>query len=386
MQNAYDVVIVGGGVHGLSLAYHLAAGGVKRIAVFEKSYLGAGASGRNGEMIRSAFAALPWIRFFKKSLAFWEGLSRELDFNVMFTRSGYVVLASSPAVFESFRDHVRLQHRCGLKTRLMGPEEIRRTLPRINPQMTFGGIYQPDAGFARHDAVVWAYARAAQRRGVAIFPHTEVRGIRLEKGAVSGVETSANRIATRLVVNAAGGHADTVAAMVGARLPMVVYRLQMLVTEPLKPFLPLNVSLPDKYMYMHQTTRGEFVGGSDRELKTPTRRLASTFDGMRDMAVKYTRLFPALAGVRLMRQWAGIVAKTPDGAPLLGPLPHTKGFVLDTGWGGYGFMAAPAGGRFMADYILTGTPPAEIRPFAPDRFEKGRPVADASTVGGSREE
>ncbi|MEJ2727805.1 MAG: FAD-dependent oxidoreductase [Deltaproteobacteria bacterium] len=174
MKPNYDVVIIGGGVQGLSLAYNLAKNGTGKIAVFEKSYLGSGASSRNGEMLRSAFASKEWIRFFDKSLQLWETLASELDFNVMYTRCGYLILASTPKEFELCCTNVETQQSFGLKTELLTSKDVRRLIPAINPEMAAGGILQKNGGFARHDAAVWAYARSAQRLKVDIFPFTEV--------------------------------------------------------------------------------------------------------------------------------------------------------------------------------------------------------------------
>lgn len=379
MRKNYDVVIVGGGVQGLSLAYNLARGGMRRVALFDKSYLGSGASGRNGEMIRSAFASREWIRLFDKSLRIWETLSRELDFNVMYTRCGYLILASTSGEQEICRANVIKQKRFGLDTRLLDACEVRKLIPDINPQMTAGGIFQPNGGFARHDAVVWAYARAARRLKVDIFSFTEVTGIMVKSGSVQGVKTSRGDMETRIVVNAAGGHAGRIAEMAGLTLPTKTYPLEIIVTEPLKPFLKFAVASPNTLSYMHQTTRGEFVGGAEVENLTPSISIRSTLTATRDMASKFVRLFPGLAGVRMMRQWAGLIDMSPDISPLLGPVSEVEGFIMDCGWV-YGFVGAPGGGKLLAEYILTREVPSEIRPFSPERFKTGQLVIDSSLV------
>jgi sarcosine oxidase subunit beta len=379
MRKTYDVVIIGGGVQGLSLAYNLARRGSLRIAVIEKSYIGSGASGRNGEMIRSAFGSEEWIRLFHCSLQIWETLSAELDFNVMFTRCGYLVLASTPDELDACRKHVRLQKKFGLDTQFLYHDDITRRIPSLNPEMAAGGILQPGGGFARHDAVVWAYERAARRLDVDIFPFTEVKGIAVRNDAIEAVQTTRGDIATCTVVNAAGGHARKVAAMAGIELPTKVYRLEMLVTEPLKPFLPLALSSPHTLSYMHQTTRGEFAGGAETAGLAPSTSLKSTAEASQDMARKFIHLFPGLGGVKMMRQWGGIVDMACDISPLLGPVPEIEGFVLDCGWV-YGFMGSPAAGSFLADFILTGDIPPEIRPFNVNRFKDGKRILDPSLV------
>jgi sarcosine oxidase subunit beta len=379
MKKSYDVVIIGGGAQGLSLAYNLASKGLSNVAVLDKSYPGSGASGRNGEMIRSAFASEEWIRLFDASLTVWETLSRELDFNIMFNRRGYLVLASTSEEMAICRSCFELQKKFGLNTQLLDDIDVYKLIPALSPEMIAGGVLQPDAGFARHDALIWAYGRAARRLGVDIFPYTEATGIGIDQGHIKNVTTAKGSVETRTVVNAAGGHAATIARMVGVQLPSDTYRLEMLVTEPIKPFLTPALASLNIMGYMHQTTRGEFSGGTELETMQPSKSLKSTLRLTGDMMKKFIRLFPGLAGVRLMRQWGGLVDMTADIAPVLGPVPGVNGFILDCGWV-YGFMGAPAAGKFLADYIISGQMPPEIAPFGLERFETGKLVPDKSLV------
>jgi sarcosine oxidase subunit beta len=362
------------------LAYNLARSGLHSVAVLEKSYIGSGASSRNGEMIRSAFASREWIRLFDHSIQIWETLSDELDFNVMFTRCGYLVLATKSDEMKAYGTYVKLQEEFGLKTFFLDRYEVVKRIPALNPEMVAGGIYQPDGGFARHDAVVWGYARAARRLNVDIFPYTEIIGIDIKSGSVSGVRTTKGNIETQTVVNAAGAFAGQLAAMVGLHLPLEIYRLEMIVTEPLKPFLPVALSSPHIMGYMHQTTRGEFAGGAEVEGRLPFSGLKSTRMAVQNMAHKFISLFPGLGGVNLMRQWAGVVSKTPDRGPLLGRVDKVEGFLLSAAWGGYGFMGSPVGGKLMAELILTGETPKHIRPFNLNRFKTGKLIVDSSLV------
>ena len=381
MRKSYDVVIVGGGVAGLSVAYNLARNGLKNVGLLEKSYLGGGASGRNGEMVRSAFGSEEYIRLYHKSLELWKTLSAELDFNVMFSRNGYLVLATTPAELDSYRPHVEAQKRYGLNTRLLEAQEVRRLCPALNRDLAAGGIFQAEAGSARHDAVVWAYARAAQRLGVELFPATEVTEVVVKSGRIEGVKTTRGDIQTQTVVNAAGAFCAQLAAMVKVELPVNIYRLEMMVTEPLKPFLPVALSSPRLMSYMHQTARGEFAGGAEVEGRLPHFGLKSTGIAVQTMARKFTTLFPGLSGARLMRQWAGVVAKTLDRGPLLGKVEEVKGLVLNAAWGGMGFMGAPAGGKLVADLILSGEVPPEIQPFSLERYKTGKLVIEPTLVG-----
>ena len=381
MRKSYDAVIVGGGVQGLAVAYNLALKGMRSIAVVEKSYLGSGASGRNGEMVRSAFGSEEYIRLYHKSLQLWERLSAELDFNVMFSRNGYLVLATTPAELESYRPHVDTQQRFGLNSRILDAHEVWRLVPDLNRELAAGGIFQPEAGSARHDAVVWAYARAARRLGADIFPFTEVTDVVVRSGEIDGVKTSNGDIRTRTLVNAAGAFSGKLSAMVNVELPINIYRLEMMVTEPLKPFLPVALSSPRLMSYMHQTARGEFAGGAEVEGRLPYSGLKSTGIAVQTMARKFTSLFPGLSGVRLMRQWAGVVAKTLDRGPLIGRVEEVKGFVLNAAWGGMGFMGAPAGGKAIAELIISSDVPLEIKPFSLERYKTGKLVVEPTLVG-----
>ena len=381
MRKSYDVVIVGGGVQGLAVAYNLALKGMRSIAVVEKSYLGSGASGRNGEMVRSAFGSEEYIRLYHTSLQLWERLSAELDFNVMFSRSGYLVLATTPAELESYRPHVDTQQRFGLNSRILNAHEVRRLIPALNRELAAGGIFQAEAGSARHDAVVWAYARAARRLGADIFPFTEVTDVVVRSGEIDGVKTSNGDIRTRTVVNAAGAFSGKLSAMVNVELPLNIYRLEMMVTEPLKPFLPVALSSPRLMSYMHQTARGEFAGGAEVEGRLPYSGLKSTGIAIQTMARKFTSLFTGLSEARLMRQWAGVVAKTLDRGPLLGRVEEVKGFILNAAWGGMGFMGAPAGGKAIAELIISSDVPLEIKPFSLERYKTGKLVVEPTLVG-----
>jgi sarcosine oxidase subunit beta len=380
MRKHYDVVIIGGGIQGLSLAYYLARDGSRRVVVFEKNYLGSGASGRNGEMIRSAFGSREWIGLWDKSLQLWENLAAELGFNVMFTRHGYLVLATNPEEFEGCRRNKETQQEFGLATSVMDAEDVTRLIPAINPDMVAGGLLQTNAGFARHDAAIWGYAQAAQRLKVDIFPFTEVTDIVVKSGRVQAVKTSRGDVETRTVVNAAGAQDQRISQMVGLELPTVAHRVELMVTEPLKPFLPKAVSAPGLLCYMHQSARGEFIGGAERDDFVPSTSMNNSLGTTCAIAKKYVRLFPRLAGARMMRQWTGLISQTPDHAPIIGPVPEIEGFLLSVAWSGYGFMGGPGGGKALAEYIITGEVPPEIRPFNAQRFKTGELVIEPAII------
>jgi sarcosine oxidase subunit beta len=374
-----DAVIVGGGLQGLAIAYELARRRFGRVVVLEAAYPGSGGSGRNGEMIRSAFATDEWIGLFDDSLRRWQGLSAELDFNVLFTRAGYLLLASTAEAFAASERNLAVQRRHGLRVEMLGHDDVRRLCPEMAPEMIAGGIVQHDAGFAHHDAAVWAYAQAAARLGVEIHPYTSVTAIGVAGGVVASVTTDRGVISTPVVVDAAGGQAREIALLAGVDVPVEVFRLEAMVTEPLAPFLRPAVSSPAIMGYCHQTTRGEFVGGTEPDVPVPSTSIRSTLDGARDMARKFVRLFPRLAGVRMMRHWSGVVTQTADIAPVLGRAPEVEGLYLDCGWV-YGFVGAPAAAALMAELITTGRTPATLAPFAVERFATGKLIRETSLV------
>jgi len=380
MRKHYDVVIVGGGIQGLSLAYYLARDSSQRVVVFEKSYLGSGASGRNGEMIRSAFGSRQWIGLWDKSLQLWESLAAELGFNVMFTHHGYMILATNPEEFDGLKQNQKTQRELGLTTTLLDAEEVMRLIPAMNPDVIAGGLLQAKGGFARHDAAIWGYAQAARRLGVDIFPSTEVMDIVVKSGRVQSVKTSGGEVEARTVVNAAGAHDQRISKIAGLELPTEVHRIEIMVTEPIKLFLPKAVSAPGLLCYMHQSARGEFIGGGEKDDFVPSTSMKNSLGTTCAIAGKYVRIFPQLAGVRMMRQWTGLVSQTPDHAPIMGPVPEIEGFILSVAWGGYGFMGGPGGGKALSEYIITGEVPPEIRPFNAERFETGELVIEPAII------
>ncbi len=379
LRTSYDAVIIGGGLQGVALAYELARRGMRDVCVLEASYPGAGASGRNGEMIRSAFASLEWATLFEISLRKWHDLSAELDFNVLFTPAGYLVVASSEADVGRCRLAAGRHRELGIRTELLDERSVRDAAPALNPAIVVGGLFQQDGGFAHHDAVIWGYVQAAARHGVEVHPFTTATAIHVEGGRVTGVETTRGAISTPIVVDAAGGRAREVAALAGVAIPTQTLRLEALVTESLRPFLRPGVALLSFLGYCHQTTRGEFVGGTEQQVMPPQDSMRGTLNGIRDASQKFVQAFPVLAGVRLIRHWAGINDLTPDLAPVLGPAPEVEGFWLDCGWI-YGFMGAPGAAMLLAEAIVEGRTPEAMAPFALERLYEGRLIEESSLV------
>jgi sarcosine oxidase subunit beta len=381
----YDVVIVGAGIQGLSTAYELAKRGVTNVAVLDRSWPGGGASGRNGELIRSIFSSREWVGLFDHSLRRWHDLSAELDMNVLFSPSGYLVLATTDGQWANCqRDH-RYHGTQGVESTLLSQAEVLDLVPSINPELVRGGIVQPDGGFAHHDAVNWGYLRAAARRGVEVFSGVTVTGLTRSGTRVTGVETSHGPISAGLVVNAAGGGALDMNAWAGIELPMVTSRLEMLVTEPLAPFLRPGLAALELLGYCHQTARGEFVGGTELHHVDESRSQNSTWDLLQDMATKWVQLFPLLAGARLLRHWAGTVTQAADLAPVIGTVPEVDGYLMSCGWV-YGFMGAPGAATLLAEQIVTGTTSPILAPFSPRRLVDGQLIAESSLVVPTGEE
>lgn len=384
MKSSYDVVIIGGGLHGLATAYELAKRGVKNVAVLERSYLGAGGSGRNTAIIRSNYRTTEGVSFYDESVKIYEGLSAELGFNVLFSQRGHLTFAHTELSIAGLRVRAETNQLLGIDTRVIDRAEIKELVPALDlsdrPRYpVLAALYHPPGGIIRHDAVVWGYAQRAQQLGVDVHPFTEVTAIDVTDGVVIGVTTSNGKITTGTVVNATAGWASTIAEMAGVRLPIVTHPLQALVTEPLKPFLDPVLVSATLHVYINQSDRGELVVGSEIDpYSSYSHRSTLTF--AESSASHVLQLLPSVAGVKVLRQWAGICDMTPDFSPIMGPVEAVKGFVLDVGWGTYGFKAGPVAGRRIAETIATGVVPDLIAPFALERFERGDLIGEKAAA------
>jgi sarcosine oxidase subunit beta len=381
LKPGYDVVIVGGGVHGLAIAYYLAKHhGVTRVAVLDKGYLGGGASGRNTAIIRSNYRTPQGVAFYDESVKLYERLALELDYNVMFSQQGHLTVAHTDRGVTTLRERAETNKLLGVNSRLIGRDEIAKLVPGLDlsdrpHQPILAGLYHPPGGIIRHDAVVWGYARGADRLGVEIHPFTEVTAIEKDNGRVSGVVTNRGTVSTRTVVNATAGWCSTVAHMAGVELPIVTHPLQALVTERLKPFLHHVLVSATLHVYVNQTDRGEVVIGEEID-PYPSYSMRSTLRFLENAAAHTLELFPCLGRVKVLRQWAGLCDMPPDFAPIIGTVDGVAGFILDVGWGTYGFKAAPAAGLGVAELIATGRVPKVIEPFALSRFAELRPLGE----------
>jgi sarcosine oxidase subunit beta len=385
LRPAYDVVIIGGGVNGLSLAHNLASRhGIDNVAVLDANYIGSGGSGRNTQVVRANYNTPETVPLYKASLGIWRTLSQELDFNLLFSTQGELDLCHTWDSLDVERDKSLLNRAYGVQTDLVTPDEIARMNPLVD--LTGGGefpivgaSFHPPGSIARHDSVVWGYAASATRRGVHIHEQTEVIGIDVVDGTCRGVRTDRGPIAAGLVVNATAGWSSLVAEMAGVRLPIVTMALQAFVTEPYKPVLDGLLSSMDLYVYVSQTARGELLVGAE-VLPYNTYSTRSTFGFLAEAAKRTIQIFPTIAKARAMRQWTGLCDMSPDSSPLLGE-SEVSGFFLMSGMGTWGFKGSPIFGRLMAERIATGRTPALMRPFAPDRFANDRMVPDAASAG-----
>jgi sarcosine oxidase, subunit beta len=382
----YDIVIVGGGGHGLAAAYYLAkTHGITNVAVVERGWLGGGNTGRNTTVVRSNYLYPESARLYDFSLKLYEGLSRELNYNVMLSQRGHVMLAHTRHDLESLARWANAMHMNGIEAELLTREQVGDLIPALDlsPEARYpvlGGFMQRRGGTARHDAVAWGYARAADALGVDILQECEVTGfLRGPGGRVSGVETRRGRIRAERVGIAAAGHSSVLAGLAGFRLPVTSYALQAMVTEPLKPRLDKVVISPGTGAYVSQSDKGEMVigGGLDHFLSYGQR---GSFAMLQNVVAATLAIFPSFSRLRLLRQWAGIVDVVHDSSPIIGATPVPE-LYINCGWGTGGFKAIPAGGWTFAHVLATGRNHELAEPFQLERFITGRLIDEAAASG-----
>lgn len=397
LKKQYDVVIIGGGVHGLATAYYLATNhGITDVAVLDKAYLGSGGSGRNTAIVRSNYLTPEGVTFYDRSLELYNGMTADLNINVMFSERGHLTLAHSDSALRTMRWRAEVNKLQGIDSSVIDPDEIKRLVPSLDVSPDahhpiLGALHHPPGGIVRHDAVVWGYARGADHRGVELHQKTEVLDILVEGGSgpdgkgpggrVTGVRTDRGDVSAPIVVNCTAGWASLIAGMAGVRLPITTQPLQAAVTEPVKVFLPAVVVSGSLHVYVSQTDRGELVFGAAVDPFT-NYDIRGSLDFAEGLAGHILELMPGLSKMRLLRQWGGLCDMTPDYSPVMGFTP-VEGFLCDVGWGTYGFKAGPVSGEQMAECIATGTTPKLIEAFTLDRFMTGNLVGEkgAAAVG-----
>lgn len=387
LRKSYDVVIIGAGVHGLACAYYLAANhGITNVAVLDKSYMGGGGSGRNTAIIRSNYLTPEGVRFYDRSVVLYQNLAVDLNYNVMFSQRGHLTLAHTDASLRTMNWRAEVNKLQGINSSVIDAQEVGRIVKYLDvsdrPRYPIlGALYHPPGGIIRHDAVNWGYARAADHLGAEIHQQTEVLGIETAAGMVTGVRTSRGDISTPVVVNCTAGWATTISDMVGVKMPLITHPLQAAVTEPVKVFLPAVIVSGSLHVYVSQTDRGELVFGASVD-PYPSYSMRGSLEFTEAVASHILELIPSISSLKVLRQWAGLCDMTPDYSPIMGITP-VGGFLLDVGWGTYGFKAGPVSGEAMAQLVATGCVPDIIAAFDLARFADGRLVGEkgAASVG-----
>jgi sarcosine oxidase subunit beta len=381
----YDVVIVGGGGHGLAAAYYLAKNhGVTNVAVLERGWIGGGNTGRNTTIVRSNYLYPESARLYDFSLQLYEGLSQALNFNIMLSQRGLVLLAHSRHDLDAMSRWANAMRMNGIEAQLLTREEVGALAPALDlsPQArlpVLGGFTQRRGGTARHDAVAWGYARAASALGVDIVQNCEVVEFIKEGGRVVGVNTNRGRIRAERVGIAAAGHSSVLAKLAGFRLPVTSYALQAMVSEPIKPVLDTVILSPGTGAYVSQSDKGEIVMGAMLDL-FPSYAQRGSFAVKQAIIAATLELFPSFSRLNLMRQWAGIVDVVHDSSPIIGPTPLPN-LYINCGWGTGGFKAIPVGGWTLAHVLATGRNHPLAEPFQLERFITGRLIDEAAASG-----
>ncbi len=383
LKKRYDVVIVGGGAHGLATAYYLKQRGITDVAILEKSYIGSGAAGRNTTILRSNYKTPEGARFYDASVKLYEGLSKELNFNLLFSQCGHLTLAHTDRAMFVMANRAEVNRINGIDSRLIGPDEVQKLAPAMyvgedTTHPIMGALYHPPGGIIRHDAVVWGFARGADEGGAEIHAYTEVTGLEREHGRITAVQTNRGRVEAGVVINATAGWSTLISDMAGVQLPITTHILQACVTEPVKPLLDVVIVSSQMHVYLSQTDRGEFVMGSEIEPWT-TYRMNGTLNFLQDLTRHTLELFPQLEHARILRAWAGLCDLSPDYSPILGQT-EVENFHVSAGWGTYGFKAAPIVGQTLAELVDTGRQPELIEPFKLERFYTDELVSELAAA------
>ncbi|MGR3435379.1 MAG: sarcosine oxidase subunit beta family protein [Shimia sp.] len=382
-KRRYDVIVVGAGGHGLATAYYLGRNhGITNVAVIEKGWLGGGNTGRNTTIIRSNYLQDPSAALYEKARGLYETLSQDLNYNVMFSPRGVLMLAQTEHEVRGYKRTAHANALQGVTTEWVGPERVKELVPiiaRDGPRYPgLGGLWQARGGTARHDAVAWGYARACSDMGMDIIQKTEVTGIRRAAGKVTGVETTRGPIECGKLGLVGAGHSGQLAEMAGFRLPIESVPLQALVSEPIKPVMDIVVMANTVHGYMSQSDKGEMVigGGTDGHNGFTQR---GSFHHIEETVRALCETFPMISRLRMLRQWGGIVDVTGDRSPILSTTP-VEGVFVNCGWGTGGFKAIPGSGWAFAELMATGHSPLAAA-FGLERFREGRFIDESVAAG-----
>ncbi|TCQ02801.1 heterotetrameric sarcosine oxidase beta subunit [Rhizobium sp. PP-F2F-G36] len=373
-----SVVIIGGGIQGLAIAFNLVEQGQRDILVLDAGYWQGGASGRNGTLIRPGFASEAWTELFVLTVKEWESWSKRLGENVMFTQRGYSVVAETEKSEAMLLAGLKVQKRLGVKSSMLSRREIDDLLPAINKSRVRAVQHQPEGGVAPHHAVMMGLLAFCQRNDVDIRYRTKITGLERTPARMSAVLVGEHRIEADCVVSCAGPNNPDIAAMAAVPLNGFGMRIEAMALEPTRPLIKPAIALIDGLAYFHQTSRGEVVGGTEVP-EMPRMSLQVDVPVMANMAKVYLDMFPQLGEVRILRHWAGQFHASTDYAPLLGEHPDLKDLWFSAGWS-YGFAGAPAAGKLLADAIVKGRIDHRMKPFALDRFDKTGPIIEGGIV------
>jgi len=382
MRDRAEIVIVGGGIMGLSIAYNLARHHrLNDIVVVEQSYLCGGASGRNGGGIRAQWSSESNIVLMQESLRICKSFAREMGFNVWFHQGGYLFLARTEKLRRALEDNVAVQNELGLRTRMLTPEEARAIVPQLDTDGLVAASFNPDDAVVFPWPFVWGYAEAANRLGVDVATFTRVTGFDTQGDRITGVVTDKGRIRTNRVINATGAWSPELASMLGVSLPNHPHRHEICASEPLRVFLgPLVSDLGDG-LYFSQSMRGEIVGGVSNERVKPGLDMESSAEFLGLYSRSLLRTCPSLSAVKIVRQWAGCYDITPDQNPIVGWIDEVPGFYQACGFMGHGFMMAPVMGRRIADHLATGREDRDIERWNLRRFREGKLLSEGMIIG-----
>ena len=387
LRPSYDVVIIGGGGHGLATAYYLVKHhGITNVAVLEKGYIGGGNTGRNTAIIRSNYLTPEGVAFYDESIRLYRDLSQEFDYNIMYSERGHFTLAHTDAALRTMRWRAEVNKHMGVDSELVLADEVAKLVPQLNMSRDvrypiLGALYHAPGSIARHDAVAWGYGGVASRRGVEIHQKTAVTGLLIENGRLKGVVTDRGTISCGTAVQMVSGSTSLLTKMAGFTVPIRTIPLQACVSQPLKPFLDAIVVSGSLHVYISQSPRGELVMGGATD-PYPLYSTRSSLEFKEGLMAHLLELFPFLSKVKLLRQWAGMADMTPDFSPIMGETP-IENYYIDSGWGTWGFKATPVVGNRMAELIATGKVPDLIEPFRLSRFNEFKLVGEkgAASVG-----